>query len=656
MSRLTLPFPPRPCWVLTLLLGLATLCLWPTFQIGYVSDDATSSLLPGVLRVEDLSLTEYISLVLANCLRAGRFYPLQLVYLHSWFAFVQSTAIHKAMVIALIDLDLLLFYGLVHRVSKNAGLALLASALVIPLFQFRIGFDPILSFFGLFPLIVAGLLGSAVPSPSGLSRLQNRTRWWVLSAAVYVATLLLYELTFPLFLLHLALIAFSSLDRRGKIRTAAPFVLAALAALFTTMILRRISPFTDPAALELRRINLDVGAVLLTWARHTSAALPLSYFILDSERLYPRLWRIGPVIRLAVSGFGWIVLAVALATAFWAFRLVRKDDEHTVGRVRPLVLTGLILLIIPPALVCISARHQTFISWGVGYTPVYIQYFGVALLIASALWSLRHMYSGRLTAFGLAVGIAGLTALSYRANVAIINFLEPRDGRPSFNRAHQGFYAFEANQRRNLEAALRAGLVDSVPEYAVVHLANEYLGWYDHGNSSYFFAKYSGKTLRTYPLPNEYGPCEGWFARKRTLHGLPPAPEIPPYFVRAFAWDRSEGYVILSQPEAKRRNDEIRVFVRRPRLYRGSKLVPFYLFGSAIVNAKGNPDGKVLVCSWDLKMIRHGQDWGIFSLRSHHEADIAPEDITLLLGPPSHAMDTNPAPAIATAPGSTSVR
>src|SRR2546430_1654226 len=95
------------------------------------------------------------------------------------------------------------YAGAILGLVVLAGLCL-APSLTLMLIQLRAYHDPILSFFGLLQLLVAGTLLSLLALETYLERRQGA--WLALSVLLYLACLLLYEASYLLFLLHSLLI------------------------------------------------------------------------------------------------------------------------------------------------------------------------------------------------------------------------------------------------------------------------------------------------------------------------------------------------------------------------------------------------------------------------------------------------------------------
>jgi hypothetical protein len=199
MTEKSLPALRWLGWRPLLLAGLAVFLLRPLLKTGYMYDDVTNSLLPGVLKVEGYTLPGCIWSVMKVSLYGGRFFPLVWVELFSLFHLVPDVVAYKAVVIAGVAGDVLLFYAFVRQVSKDQVFACFATCWLLPLFHFR-GFpDPILAFSLLLQIVTAGVLTSLLALQIYLDT--NRRRWLALSAASYAVVMMTYEITYTLFLI-----------------------------------------------------------------------------------------------------------------------------------------------------------------------------------------------------------------------------------------------------------------------------------------------------------------------------------------------------------------------------------------------------------------------------------------------------------------------
>jgi hypothetical protein len=504
------------------------------------------------------------------------------------------------------------------------------------LFQFRVFDDPILAYHGFMQFVVLGLLLSLL----ALDRyLTGGSRLWLGAAALaYLAVLLTYEVTYPLFLLHAALAVARGRGWKAAAVAALPFAGAALACASVSVALRLVgislvnSPYQP---------NLDVAACARTFGRQLFAALPLSYLLrlprgaLPGSALFrfvPILlavaallvalawWRI-PAVRKAVSGRGLALLAVVLwalpgifialspkyrtasvpgagdlptsalyyGVGLIAFllalasvaRLRRESPAATAVSGRGLALLGLLLWTLPGILIALSPKYQATIVLGVGYLPVYAQYYGVGLLaLAGACWVVRR---------GLASPAATVTASAVLATVVGLT--------AALNTAVAGAFAEQRQVRENVEAALDAGLLDAVPDGATLLLDNPHGLWHNdmialcldgpHSHSEYFYFLHSGKKVTTVVKGHDEAPLSTG----------------PLYEVR----DECASSVLLMRRDADL-TDEVRLFVRG--------VAPFSVAGRRAATTDSVADGRaeVVLDRDDLTVIHSGTTGAVYAV------------------------------------------
>jgi hypothetical protein len=391
--------------------GLAVISLSPVLESGFFGDDAINSWnsARSVLHGQGLGLGDLIHSILANVAdwaQSGRFFPLS-AYGAFLFYFVDGhPLLLKLFVLALILVDLGLLGYLATQITGSWALGVLAILITPLLFQLRLTAynDPIAAFSGLLQVVLTYTLIALALLQLYLK--SGKRRYLVGSLAVYAVSLLTYEIGIPFFLLFAAL-TWLYPERRSLLMSARiswPFATLAGAAVALNMGLRLIlkvafSGSADAYAQAVSASGLTVSgayipniapdAILATLAHQVSAALPLSFQQLGVPGLFPSFsadLTAHPAFYLVlIAGYG--AMAVTLGLQLWREVLARSRAF------RPglLVVLGSGLLILPNALISLSPRYQAETSWGIGYLPVYLSYFGVALLILALIYGLFRL-------------------------------------------------------------------------------------------------------------------------------------------------------------------------------------------------------------------------------------------------------------------------
>ncbi len=610
------------------LVGAAALFLSPMLRTGYISDDLISSLGPGMMRWTGKSLARWTAGQAKDAVLAGRFNPAIWAQLCATFYTIRDVYFYKLYILSWILVDLVLFVGLVRVASKDRGLACLAGVLALPCIQFRAFHDPVLSFFGQMQVVLALALASFI----GLHlRLERGGRGWLfLSAISYLIAMLIYETVYPFLVVYLAWIAAWPMPWRERARVALPYLQAAGFCLVMTAFVRWVHPTDSP----IYRLNLDPAAFGRSMALQLSGALPLSYLAVDPARLFPTSGGPAGLLRWLLEGKAPIVAGLASAACLLAIRLPRADPAT---RPRPAAGLGLGIVaaglaVLPAVLVCLTARYQQEIGLAKSYVPVYLQIFGVALAAAALIRSALDRLAARpwlaVVARLATIALVGLaTGATYRANSATADALAASPGSPKFNDQAAGMGGAWHHQRLNLEAALRHGLMDPVPEHSRIVLANEYGDWHGPTFSLFFYAMNASKLLATMP-PTPDRPRPERFAWHDSLLRQHPIRADRLYTVRDTCLGSTAGYVVLSESTGAA-HGEIRLFVRSPRLYRDARTPAFLVVAEPLDRAVPS---RYLKRGSELRLVSRGRDWGLFSLRPD-AGELDPSSLRIVFDP-----------------------
>jgi hypothetical protein len=472
-------------------LALAAVALAPALGTGYLVDDVYRSLLPGMMRFTGEDFVDRLLGEIRASIQQGRFFPLVWVEHMAVFCTIRDVASYKRLLVASCMVDLGLLMAMVRLITGDWRLATLSATVTAILFQFRTFFDPILSFHGLLQLVTALVLGSLMT----LKLYLNGRGWgWLLaSSAMHLACLLLYEVTYPLFLLHAVLIGACRPDWRSRVVLMLPFLLVTSACVAATLVVRTMYPSDS----YIHALNLAPASVALALARQTSAALPLSAFLADPAGIFDGLGSPGAIARwLARGDVLPVALLAGIGTAIGLRPRAGIPEEGAEGRGGwTLASLGLFLAVLPGVMIAISSRYQGEIAFGVGYLPVFLQYFGVGILMASGLRS-AFGRPGRIRWASLAMaGTMGLVAaVTYRSNSEVAIRLNAPPGTPYFNPVAAGMAGADHYPRLNIESALRSGLMEEVADGATILLENPYPHWHAEPNSTFFYLMHLGRT------------------------------------------------------------------------------------------------------------------------------------------------------------------
>ncbi len=466
-------------------LALAVAFLSPMLKSGFCGDDAINSLVMPTLDSGSWSIvTRTISeQAVAWATLQGRFFLLAYVAYGMFYLINGNVLVYKILVMALVLADIGLFGLLIKRLSGSVGAGMFGAAVVLLAMQMRAFHDPILGFSTLLQMSLLWILVSLLAFTTYLQT--GKSRHLLLSAAAYLLATLTYEVTLPLFLIHVIVAwLFPGRQRFGvALRRSWPFVAIAAASVLGVILLRSVYGVSlGGAGGSTYMPNADPLAFLTTLAKQTAGAFPLSYHALDAfstSAIHPSP---GLFENLAVYARRYPVSTLAVLTGFVlvvsaAIRRVGsdvRDDSHP-ARAGLIAAVGLALLVLPGTLISLSPRWQTELFWGISYLPVYISYFGVATLAVALLLAVAESRPRWLMRW------AGLTLALL---VALVGTTTYHDNRMVIDAWNDGWkFPREAEM-----AGLRAGTLDALRDGATVVVGTPH-SW----DVPMFFEVYTGR-------------------------------------------------------------------------------------------------------------------------------------------------------------------
>ncbi len=390
---------------------------------------------------------------LVSGIRGGRWFPLQ-SYKVLVFYFMERV-VYKTVIVLLVLLNVAVLGYFIYEISRSRWLSLLATVLS-PLFfqQFRHYHDPLTSYHFVEQVEVLFIILSLVLF---LWFIRGRRPVHLYgSLACYVVCLLVYEVSFPFFLLH-GLIAYWQLGRghlRKVFSLSLPFCLLATCNLAIAMAVRHIFR----AHYSGIRIGMDASSCLQALAHGICAPLPLSTFLSHTQSFSP-WWE-----HFLTCGTG-EALVLSILTAILLYQTCRMcvstGTERGGSPTRGLVIIGLGLWLLPAPLIAMSAKYQHELlrfRLGIGYMPVYISYFGIMMVATAGVDRTLRLLQDR-SDRALQVGILAITIIGFL--VAVVNFTNNRIDTAKM-------LARGSWDSLILDGAQKSGLLSAVPDGSTV--------------------------------------------------------------------------------------------------------------------------------------------------------------------------------------------
>jgi hypothetical protein len=466
----------RRCdWRIPLVGAWAVFLLLPVWKTGWVSDDVYSSLLPGKwIYLACTPVDDAFSEIKAWMFRQGRINPLIHILRQASFWVFRDLFWYKTALVAAVLVNLYIFYRLLKRLGASADLAALCCFLAVTLIQFRVFEDPVYSFNGLMQWLFLGTLLSLGTFHRYLK--SGQLGWLAVSFLLYLLTALTYEMTYLFWILHAGLF----FTTRGPWKRGAAVVPFAAVAVLLTLASLWLRPASSPS--QPYSMNLDVRVVVETSLKQITGAWPGSYPLLFPKSSVPVLH---DIFTWKTLGAHPVVLAFGFAAAAILMVGVVRRGSGEATQWRRLLVLGLLLAVLPVPLIAVARKYQNVLIYGIAYLPVYIEYFGVALLFASGFSFLaRYVRPGGAPAIAL-VGAASLlcacvAVVHSEVNNRVVAFLREPYLMP----------------RQEVEELLERGrFLEDVPAGAT--LVVDGFPWDAGGQGNYFYCYHTGTRLKS---------------------------------------------------------------------------------------------------------------------------------------------------------------
>jgi len=359
--------------------------LYPLLNTGLMSDDAYNSQISGKILADGITLWQMIwNEIVGWAVGAGRMYPLGYIYVYILYYFDPNILLVKSITLSIIYIDVLLFSKIIRTLTRNQNLGYLCAFLVPLFFQFRFWHDPILGFTFLMPLMCLLLFISILLLIKYLENKKNSYLFYL--AILYIISMLTYEIAYAFIFVYIAVFLFE-FDKKNSVK----FLLIVLFLTFGHFFLGQyihLGYLSEGGAPTYSgsKLNLDIIPALHALYIQTTAAIPLSWKFANAS-FHQKFYQIGVENLIVYAAF-----ATLFCTALFKF------DKNSLDKniIYKIILFSLCALLGPALAMAVSGHQKELIDagFGYGYTPVFIQYFGLCVLFLFLLLFVKDMPSG----------------------------------------------------------------------------------------------------------------------------------------------------------------------------------------------------------------------------------------------------------------------
>ena len=364
--------------LLFLLIVVALIVSLPILQSGFFSDDIVDSSSVGVAKILHLTMWQYTwQRTWASCLIQGRILFCYLFTL-PLFYYCHTALTYQIVRVIVIWLSVISGAWLVQLITKNTKLGLFF-VLLFPVFWTISYISNALVSYGLQLQLPA--LGTMLMLCCFIQWFEKKKLYWLgLSLFAYVLAISGYELGLIAFPSILILAWLRKQTKKQFCLQILPFVVVSFIYFIAYFFVRHYADIVyggGYSGVALARFNFHQ---IMTFIFQLTAALPLTYGILHGH--YFKVVLLAPFFKDPVYLGLLIILFCAAGLAFYQLcksLQLNKKQSHT------LIALGLPLWSIPALLIGLSEKYQTWLTWGMGYTSLYVQYFGMTLLLLCLL-------------------------------------------------------------------------------------------------------------------------------------------------------------------------------------------------------------------------------------------------------------------------------
>lgn len=455
----------RPDFLFVFFVALCPLliCLSPILIAGLYSDD-----LPNYIQMSLGSTPDYKALFseinssIIHWKKFGRYNPFAFLFLRSFFFFYTSINAIKCCILVLNLMAVSSFILLLKNVNNRFPLFVFPF-IYVSMIQFRVNFfDAYSSLNGMYPFFCFLLFLSL---NLFLYYLKNRkTVFFVFSFLLFCCCLLFIEVAVVALPIYIVFLYRSTLKIKEKVLVFFPYF--AFFSWYICYFFYLKSLIQDPSAIyQGMAMNLSIKSVLPAFAKQIFSTLPLSFFYNETIFLKITNWISSPVL-ISLS-------AILILSVFFAFNLIRKSPSSSL--INPflsktdLIFISFLLIIVPGGIISLTVKYQQILFLGKGYLPVYIQHFGLSILLMLLFEYLLEKRM-QLLAKGLLLIFVAISILTLWQNTYLAK-------RYMSEITHPTIATFQS---------FKAGILDSVPNQINLFISNDYF--------------YTGKYLYEYML------------------------------------------------------------------------------------------------------------------------------------------------------------
>lgn len=378
--------------------AFSLMCLIPNIiTSGYMYDDVFNSNASSIAffgsSVGQLTFDQIL-----NWIGAGRIFIFSF-YAYFLFSIVNSVVVYKLLIIISILINYILIFYFVKRYTRRIEIAWLA-LLFFPLFcnMSCTYFSPIYGFHSLVQTTFSLCLLSLIFL---IKYYENqKARYMVLSVVTYFIAIFMYELAYVFIIIHILICLTTSPEQKytKKFLSLIPVLSIWGFGIATNIVVKICST----AAYSGSSINIDVRKIVDTFFYQLSGSFSIIRYVVEQEQYQLPINFVDVLRNLNLYDIIITILFIILVISIFCTLLkskAKEDCNKEKNNFLPTILFALMLVILPAALISLSSRYQSELSWGKGYLMFYVSSFGFSICLASLVFFCITSFKGTVKVF-----------------------------------------------------------------------------------------------------------------------------------------------------------------------------------------------------------------------------------------------------------------
>lgn len=348
--------------------------IYPLLQIrhtGFYFDDTFNSQTAGSLKYKNTSGFTQTKEVAITWFKEGRILPgIILGGYSTWAGPFKSLIVYKTILIILNLISIILFGYILKLITKSNKLFLLSLILVPIFFQFKKYPDPITSFSPLLQTIWIEFSLSIIFLIKYLR--ENKKIYFFVSLTLYFLMLLMfYEITYILFPIIILISFIEKNNFKHACKKSLPYILSSI--LFILIYFYVLGLSKSVSHYPGSTISLNFPLIFQTFIKQIISSIPGIYYFYNKTSF------------IFINKIDYLYISLISILTFTLLLKIKIKNIKYVS------LLGLLLLIIPAIPISISLKYQQELKFGIGYLPVFIQFFGAFCILISLFYLISRI-------------------------------------------------------------------------------------------------------------------------------------------------------------------------------------------------------------------------------------------------------------------------